>query len=199
MFPWNNPAFKGIIFAMMGRVYSFLIICGILFCFLNGKDPMLLLADGADGAVRLILSLGGSYLLWMGIFNIAKKAQLVEKLAASMQRPLRRLMPNIGEASAPVSLNLAANFLGLGNAATPFGLEAMRMLSKDSHGTATREICMFLALNTSAIELLPTGVIAVRAACGSADPYSIVLPTFISSVFSAVYAVLVCKLFEYKA
>lgn len=157
---------------------------------------MLLLVSGADSSIKLCLSLSGSYLLWMGLFNIAAKTGLVEKLASLMRRPLRLLMPGIGEAAGPVSLNLSANFLGLGNAATPFGLEAMRILSKDSHGTASREICMFLALNTSAVELLPTGVIAVRTACGSTDPYLIVLPTFLSSIISAFCAVLVCKIFE---
>lgn len=181
---------------MMSRVYSFLIIAGILCCFINRKDPMLLLAEGADSSVRLMLSLAGSYLLWTGLFNIAKRSGLVEKLALLLRRPLALLMPSIGEASGPVSLNLAANFLGLGNAATPFGLESMRILSKESDGTATREICMFLALNASAIELLPTGVVAVRTAAGSADPYSIVLPTFLSSVVASISAILVCKAFE---
>lgn len=181
---------------MMGWVFSILIILGIVCCLVNGQDPMLLLTEGAESSVRLCLSLAGSYLLWMGLMNIANRAGLTDKLAAAMRKPLRRLMPQVGSAAGPVTLNLAANFFGLGNAATPFGLEAMRELSKNADGTATRDICMFLALNASAVELLPTGVIAVRTSCGSADPYSIVIPTLISSVLSAVSAVLACKSFE---
>ncbi len=123
---------------------------------------------------------------------------LIEKLAARMHKPLRLLMPDAGDASASVTLNLAANFFGLGNAATPFGLDAMKRLNavNPDKQSASNAICMFLALNASAIELMPTGVIAVRIACGSANAYDIVLPTFISSVFSAAAAILACKFFE---
>lgn len=183
---------------MMGWVFSILIIVGVAGCLVNGQDPMTLLTEGAESSVRLSLALAGSYLLWMGLMNVARRAGLVDKFARLMRRPLGLLMPDIGDAAGPVTLNLAANFFGLGNAATPFGLEAMRSLSRNANGTATREICMFLALNASAVELLPTGVIAVRAACGSVDPYSVVLPTLISSVFSAIAAVLICKAFEGK-
>ena len=143
-------------------------------------------------------SLAGAYLLWMGLINVASEAGLIEKLAARMHKPLRLLMPDAGDASASVTLNLAANFFGLGNAATPFGLDAMKRLNavNPDKQSASNAICMFLALNASAIELMPTGVIAVRIACGSANAYDIVLPTFISSVFSAAAAILACKFFE---
>ena len=146
----------------------------------------------------LSISLAGAYLLWMGLINVASEAGLIEKLAARMHKPLRLLMPDAGDASASVTLNLAANFFGLGNAATPFGLDAMKRLNavNPDKQSASNAICMFLALNASAIELMPTGVIAVRIACGSANAYDIVLPTFISSVFSAAAAILACKFFE---
>lgn len=180
-----------------------MLILGFAYCIYYGNpaDALTFMLEGANASVELMLSLAGSYLLWMGIMNVAMKAGLIDGLAKLSEKPLRRLMPGIGNAAAPVTLNLAANFFGLGNAATPFGLEAMKQLSscggeQSGLGIATNNICMFLALNASAIELLPTTVIAIRAASGSENPNSIVLPTFISSIVSAIAAILLCKLFE---
>ena len=177
-----------------------MIIASAVALIVNGDASQIAeqLVAGADGAIRLTLELAGSYLLWMGLMNVASRAGLTAKLAALMRRPLRWLMPEIGNAAAPVTLNLAANFFGLGNAATPFGIQAMKELNahNGSKTHATREICTFLVLNASAIELLPTSVIAVRAACGAVDPYSIVVPTFLSSVACALTGVLACRVFE---
>ena len=105
------------------------------------------------------------------------------------------------EAMAPITLNLAANFLGLGSAATPFGIEAMAELQKANRlgNAASDDMCMFIALNSSAVELLPTSVLALRAAAGSTDPYCVVLPTFIASLVSASCAVLLCLLLKRRA
>ena len=185
---------------MMAWIFTIMAAVGIMLCCLNGNgtDALTYMLEGADSAATLSLSLAGSYILWMGIMNIAKRAGLIETLSRLMRRPLRLLMPNVGEAAAPITLNLAANFFGLGNAATPFGLEAMRQLNKQAGGVdfCTNEMCMFLALNSSAIEMLPTTVLAIRTACGSVDPYSIVLPTLVSSVLAAIAAIAACKLFE---
>lgn len=177
-----------------------MLIIGIALCGFRGDGDGLLrcMLEGADSAVTLSLSLAGSYLLWMGLMNIARRAGLVDSLARIMRKPLGFLIKDSGPALAPVTLNLAANFFGLGNAATPFGLEAMKQFQRLNArpDSATDGMCMFIALNASAIELLPTSVIAVRAATGSAEPYSIVLPTLISSIVSAVAAILLCRLFE---
>lgn len=105
------------------------------------------------------------------------------------------------EAMAPITLNLAANFLGLGSAATPFGIEAMAELQKANRlgNAASDDMCMFIALNSSAVELLPTSVLALRAAAGSTDPYCVVLPTFIASLVSASCAALLCRLLKRRA
>lgn len=185
---------------MMSWVFTIMIAIGILLCAVNGRIEAALtaLTAGADRSIELLLALAGSYLLWMGLVNVAERAGLTERLAKFMRKPLRMLMPGIGDAAAPVALNLSANFLGLANAATPFGIEAAKRLAAHNgrKSTASKELCMFLALNASAVELLPTSVIAVRAACGSADPYSIVLPTFISSLLASAAAIAACKFFE---
>lgn len=182
---------------MMAWVFGIMMITGLLLFAIkgDGAGALLALASGCDGAISLTLALAGSYALWSGLMRIADEAGLTAALARLMRRPLSLLMPGCGEAAAPVTLNLAANFFGLGNAATPFGIEAMRRLDRGD-GRATDAMAMFIALNSSAIELLPTSVIAVRAACGSADPYSIALPTFIVSLLSAAAAVLSCRALE---
>ena len=180
---------------MMKWVFAGMMLLGIaLFAARgDGSGALNALAEGAGSAVELSITLAGSYMLWMGVMNIAREAGLIEKLAAAMKKPLRLLMPGAGEAAAPVTLNLAANFFGLGNAATPFGIEAMRKLDR-GNGVASDQMAMFIALNASAIELLPTAVIAVRSACGSAEPYSIVLPTFIASIAAAAASIVSCRL-----
>lgn len=185
---------------MMNLIFVIMVCAGIAVGIGNGNaaEMMDALTSGSDTAVKLLLTLSGSYMLWMGLVNVADRAGLTNKLAHAVQKPLRRLITNAGEAAAPIALNLSANFLGLANAATPFGIDAMKRLAKGSGGksTATNAMCMFLALNASAIELLPTSVIAVRSAAGSANAYSIVLPTFLSSIVACAAAIAACKLFE---
>ncbi len=180
---------------MMKWIFGIMTVIGIAVFTARGDGAGALnaLVKGGESAVELSISLAGSYMFWMGVMNIADEAGLVKKLAKLMRRPLNLVMPDAGEAAAPVTLNLAANFFGLGNAATPFGIEAMKKLDKGD-GRASDDMAMFIALNSSAIELLPASVIAVRTACGSASPYDIVLPTFIASAAAAAAAVISCRL-----
>jgi spore maturation protein A len=179
----------------MAWIFGIMIAVGTAFFAAKGEGAAALeaLVNGCGGAVTLTLSLAGPYLFWSGLMRIAESAGLVEKLAKIMKKPLGFLMPDSEEAAAPVTLNLAANFFGLGNAATPFGIEAMRKLDR-GNGVASDQMAMFIALNASAIELLPTSVIAVRSACGSAEPYSIALPTFIASLAAAAASIISCRL-----
>ena len=172
-----------------------MIAVGIVFCVIsgNGAGALESLTKGCAEAISLTLSLAGPYMLWSGLMRVAEKAGLVSVLAKLMRRPLALLMPDSENAAAPVTLNLAANFFGLGNAATPFGIEAMKRLDRGD-GRASDAMAMFIALNASAVELLPTGVIAIRSACGSADPYSIALPTFLASLAAAAAAVISCRI-----
>ena len=176
-----------------------MISVGMLFCIMNGTADLALryMLEGADSALELMLGLAGSYILWLGIMKVAERAGLVTALSRRMEKPLRLLMPNVGSAAAPITLNLAANFFGLGNAATPFGIEAMKELTKnrgERSSIASNDVCMFLALNSSCIQLIPTSVIAIRAACGSSNPSSIILPTLISSILSSILTIILCKL-----
>ena len=184
---------------MLGYFFVIMISVGMLFCIMNGTADLALgyMLEGADSALELMLGLGGSYILWLGIMKVAERAGLVTALSRRMEKPLRLLMPKVGSAAAPITLNLAANFFGLGNAATPFGIEAMKELTKnrgERSSIASNDVCMFLALNSSCIQLIPTSVIAIRAACGSSNPSSIILPTLISSILSSILTIILCKL-----
>ena len=117
---------------MMNYIWGFLILCGFGAFALSGDpaasvDAML---SGVSEALELCLALCPSFMLWLGLMNVAREAGLMEKLSRAARPLLKRLMPDSSEAMAPITLNLAANFLGLGSAATPFGIEAMAELQK---------------------------------------------------------------------
>ncbi|MBQ9833233.1 MAG: hypothetical protein IJO48_05825 [Clostridia bacterium] len=184
---------------MMKWIWGSMLLLSMSFAIFAGNPDSILdsMLEGAGEAVTLSISLCGAYMLWMGIMNIAKDAGLIESLSRLMQRPLQKLFPSSKKAIAPITLNLAANFFGMGSAATPFGLMAMKELKKEGNttNTASDDMCMFLSLNSSAIELLPTSVIAMRAAAGSQNVYSVVVPTFIASVFAFASAIIACRIF----
>ena len=184
---------------MMNRIFGGMLLIGIIAGILSGGGDAVAesMIAGMGEAVTLTISLAGAFMFWMGIMEVARDLGVIERLAKLTRPLLKKLFPNAGDAVAPITLNLAANFFGMGSAATPFGLDAMRELEKSNknHGVATDDMCMFIALNASALELLPTGVIALRSAAGSADPYAIIVPTFIASVISFVSAIVFAKLF----
>src|ERR1700737_741786 len=157
--------------------------------------------DGASQAVTLSLGLVGAMALWLGLLKIAEKAGLVEKLARLARpvfRPLFRDVPDGHPAISAMLLNIAANALGLGNAATPLGLKAMEELEKlnPPPGTATNAQVLFLAINTASIQLVPTTVIALRVAAHSANPFGIQLPTLASTACALTVAIVAAKLLE---
>lgn len=182
----------------MKWVWGGMLAAGLLAGMLQGdaQGAADALAAGAAEAVALCISLAGAYMLWMGLMRVAEEAGLVQRLGSAARPLLRRLFPGAPSAVAPITLNLCANFFGLGSAATPFGLAAMKEMEarNDKKGVATDDMCMFLALNSSAVELLPATVLALRVAAGSQDAYAIVLPTFVASVLSALTAAGLAKL-----
>lgn len=160
--------------------------------------------DGASQGVTLAIGLIGVMALWLGLMRIAEKAGLVEKLARAVRPVFRPLFPGIpadaagDRALSAMLLNIAANMLGLGNAATPFGIKAMEELEKFNPvpGTATNAQVLFLAINTASLQLVPTTVIALRASAHSSDPAGILLPTLMSTLCALCVAILSAKLLE---
>lgn len=168
-----------------------------------GEAPMALLGkamiDAAGGAVTLAIGLVGVMALFLGLMKVAEEGGLL-RIIAKVLRPLMvRLFPEVPAdhpAMGSMILNMSANALGLGNAATPFGIRAMQQLDElNPHkGTATNAMALFLAINTSSVTLLPTGVIALRAAAGSTDPAGIVPTTLFATICSTAIAIITAKL-----
>jgi spore maturation protein SpmA len=158
------------------------------------------MVQSAAGAVDLSLGLVGVMTLFLGLMKVAEAGGLL-RIIAQLIRPLMvRLFPDVpGDhpAMGAMILNLSANVMGLGNAATPFGIRAMQELNRLNPvpGTATDAMALFLAINTSSVTLLPTGVIALRAAAGSADPASIFPTTLFATTCSTAIGILSAKLF----
>ena len=182
----------------MGYVFGMMMTVGLMLCLLQGSPETALEAmiAGAGEAVSLSLSLGGAYLLFLGLMRIAEEAGVMKNLSKRMSPLVNWLIPNAGSAAAPITLNLAANVLGLGNAATPFGLAAMRELQRNNRQMerATHGMCMFLCINASSIQLIPSTVLSLRAAAGSTDISAVILPTLIATTVSTLTAVLLCRL-----
>ena len=157
--------------------------------------------EGASQGVTLAIGLIGVMALWLGLMRIAEKAGLVEKLARAARPVFRPLFPAIPDGHPAISamlLNIAANMMGLGNAATPFGIKAMEELEKlnPTPGTATNAQVLFLAINTASLQLVPTTVIALRASARSSDPAEVLLPTLLATVCALTVAILAAKLLE---
>ncbi|MEQ3636898.1 nucleoside recognition domain-containing protein [Alcanivorax sp.] len=152
--------------------------------------------ESADLAVKVSLGLIGVLALWSGLFRLAEVSRLADRISAWVTPVMARLMPGIARtpsAAAPVSMNLAANMLGLDNAATPLGLKAMEALqeSNPSPRSATNSQIMFLVLNTSSVTLVPVTVLLFRAQQGAADPALVYLPLLMATTISTLVGVIV--------
>jgi spore maturation protein SpmA len=155
----------------------------------------------ADTAVTIVLGLIGIMALWLGIMKIAEAAGLITLLAKFAKPVMVRLFPDVPPehpAMGAMLSNMAANFLGLSNAATPLGLKAMEELNKlnPNAGTATNAMCMFLTINTSAITLIPATVIAIRVSLGSKNPTDIIIPTFIATLIALICGVIFNRMIQ---
>lgn len=154
--------------------------------------------DDAKGAVELAIGLVGVMALFLGLMKVAERGGLLRIVAKALRPVMVRLFPEVPTdhpAMGAMILNLSANVLGLGNAATPFGIRAMQQLDKlnPAKGSASNPMVLFLALNTSSVTLLPTGIIALRASAGSADPAGIVPTTLFATLCSTTVAIVTAK------
>ena len=157
------------------------------------------MVDSAAGSVELAFGLVGVMTLFLGLMKVAEKGGLLTVIARLIRPLMARLFPEVPPehpAMGAMILNLSANVLGLGNAATPFGIRAMQELNRlnPTPGTATDAMALFLAINTSSVTILPTGVIALRAAAGSADPAGILPTTLFATACSTATAIIAVKL-----
>lgn len=185
---------------MMGYIWVGMLLVSVCAALAEGKLGVLTGAamEGASAAVTLCLSLAGALCLWSAFAKVMEKAGLTEKLGRLMRPLFRRLFPQAGRD--PVALgyltgNVSANLLGLGNAATPMGIAAVKRMKALSGGTeASDEMCLLIVMNTASIQLLPTTVAAVRASLGAQAPFDILPAVWLTSVLSVAAGIAAGKL-----
>lgn len=179
-----------------------MILASILCAGVTGRLPQLSSAvmDGAKDAVELSIFLLGSMCAWLGFLRIAEESGLSGLLAKLLSPMIDRLFPeyrNDEEIKGKICMNLSANILGLGNAATPLGLAAMTAMAKRREGDApTRGMILFVVFNTASVQLLPVNMAAMRASCGSLAPFSILPQVWLTSFGALFVSVVFCKLME---
>lgn len=184
----------------MSYVFGIMIAVSFLFSLISGSADMLNqgIMDSASGAVTLLISISGMLCMWSGFMRIAKDCGLIDKLSRLCAPLLRRLYPDVdveSDAFRYISMNISANLLGLGNAATPLGLNAMKELKKQNPtDTASDSMLTFVLMNTASIQLLPTTVAALRKSYGSQHPFDILLCVWITSALALTAGLLSSKL-----
>ncbi|MDJ0520222.1 MAG: nucleoside recognition domain-containing protein [Trichodesmium sp. MO_231.B1] len=186
----------------INSIWLFMIISATVIAAYNGRMIEITEAsfEGAKNAVTLAIGLIGSMALWLGIIQIVETAGGMKIIARLIYPVMVKLFPDIPPshpAMSAIILNIAANALGLGNAATPMGLKAMAEMDKlnPEKGTATDAMCLFLAINTSSVTIIPISVITIRASAGVTNPGDIILPTIIATCCSTIAAIVAAKFF----
>ena len=186
---------------MMNVIFAGIILFSFVFAALTGRMPQL--SEAAMGqageAVTLVLSLTGMLCLWSGLMKIAQESGLTELLSRLLSPVTKRLFKGLrpnGEAVNAITMNLIANFLGLGNAATPLGIRAMCEMAKEQRadGAATNDMAMFVVVNTASIQLIPATTAMLRMQAGSAAPLDILHATWIASVGSVAAGIVMAGL-----
>ena len=198
---------------MLNMIWVVMILLAVVYAAFTGRmsDVTNAALNSAGEAISLCLTMAGVVALWMGLMEIAKKAGLIERLTKGISPFLTFLFPRIPKshpAREYIATNIIANVLGLGWACTPAGLRAMEELAKleRERGTpgygegaaaqrsASNEMCSFLILNISSLQLIPVNMIAYRSQYGSVKPTAIIAPAIVATLFSSVVAILYCKL-----
>ena len=183
----------------MAWIFTIMVAVSVLFGIYNGTMDEVSAAalSGANDAVTLCISLLGVICLWSGVLEIMDRSGLSKALAAAFRPLLRKLFPDAADdpvTLSAISANISANLLGIGNAATPLGIQAAKRMAKGCNGTASDSLCRFIVLNTASIQLIPATVAGVRAACGAAEPFDILPAVWFSSVLSVAAGLLAARI-----
>ncbi len=181
---------------MLNVIWLILLVGSVVVAVFTGhvKEVVVSVTASAGAAFKLALGFTGIMALWLGIMKIAEQSGLVQNFTRVIAPLMRVLFPRVPAdhpALASMAMNMVANMFGLNNAATPLGLKAMEDLDQLNpvKGTASDEMCMFLALNTSSLQLIPAGAIALLSAGGSSDPTVVVLPAILATSVSTIVGV----------
>ena len=187
----------------MNKIWSGLILFSLIaaVCLGNISELSSGIITSGNTAVELAITLLGSFCLWNGIMNIAEKSELTKKLSKVMSPILCKLFKDLkkdDDAVLPMCLNITSNLLGLSNAATPTGIEAMKRLAAKNEGKTTpnNNMVLFVVMNSAALRIIPTTVANIRANHGSENPTEIILPSIITSVCALAVGITMTKIME---
>lgn len=190
---------------MLNYIWMGMLAFGIIVGMINGRMDEVTKAvmESAQAAVQLGIGLMGVMCLWTGLMNIAEKSGMVQWIAKAVRPLLTFLFPDVPgkhPAIGAIVMNFVANFLGLGNAATPLGLKAMAELQKlnPDKETASNAMSMFLVANTAAIQLVPATIIALRVNAGSAKPTEVMAPIWVATICASIAGITAVKLFSVR-
>lgn len=176
---------------LMSYIFTGMLAISLFAAILTGRGGTLAAAvsQGAQAGITLIISLSGSICLWTGVGKLMEKSGITAVLSRLLRPVLGKLFPSSKsdtQLAGSLSANVCANFLGLGNAATPMGIQAAKRLAlRSRNGVASNELCRLIVLNTASIQLIPANVAAVRSALGCATPFDILPAVWVTSLCSA--------------
>ena len=185
----------------MNYIWGGMIVISVITSIITGRvdETVNAVFDGASTAVATLISFAGAMCFWTGIMKVSEKSGVSSVIRRIISPVVNRLFPDSSDkAREYISMNINANILGMGNAATPSGIEAMHELDKinKTPEKPSPEMCIFTVLNTCSIGLIPTTIISLRASAGSENPASVVLPIWISSLLSLLFALIAVKLLQ---
>lgn len=190
---------------MLNIIWPIFIIISYVYAIFIGKVDEInnSIFESCESAVKLAITFLGTMCLWSGIMQIAKKTTLIDKLTNILTPIMKILFPDIqkqNQAYKEISMNMVANILGLGNAATPLGLKAMKTMQKENNkkDTLTNSMAMFIIVNTASIQIIPTTVIAIRNSLGSKNPTSIIIPVWVATIIAAIAGITTVKILMKK-
>lgn len=188
---------------MINYIWFLLIFLGGIVGLINGNGEAISksIVNSCGNTVTFMIELAGIMCFWCGVMKIAEKSGFTEKLSKILKPVLKLIFKDAAKdekALGAIVMNLTANMMGLSNAATPFGIRAMEEMDRlnPNKGTTTNDMSLFLVLNAACIQLVPTTIISIRAACNSVNPGIIIVPAIISTTVAAIVGVCSCKLLE---
>ena len=187
---------------MLNIIWPLFIVISFIYAFFSGNIEQVSngIFESLTDVVNLSLTFLGTMCLWNGIMEIAKKTTLIKKLTSLLKPLIKFLFPELTKnekAKEEISMNIIANVLGLGNAATPLGLKAMKTMQKENKDktTLSNSMEMFILINTASIQLIPTNVIAIRNSLNSTAPTQIIFPVWIATIVAAISSIMAAKVF----
>ena len=182
----------------MSVIWTGMVVLSVVYGLWAGNGPAVAAAavEGAGAAVELCITMAGVLCLWMGVMEVMKRSGLAQGLSRLLRPVLCRLYPDFKrdrETMDAISANVSANLLGLGNAATPLGIQAARRMAARTPGVASDSLCMLVVCNTASIQLIPTTVASVRLAAGCKTPFDILPAVWLASAVSVAVGILAAK------